>query len=174
MSRRMVSTIAAMALVLLVSACGGDKKTDATAAAGAAKTAATAAGKAATVAAAAGNAGVPNAFCGDWGAVAAQSAKLTAPSPGSTAGMKESFDQTSAYMKALADKAPAEIKGDFEGFTKLWTDYSAVMAKANYDMTKMATDPDLQKAMAAMSDPKLQQASVNISTWVQKNCVAGR
>lgn len=44
----------------------------------------------------------------------------------------------------------------------------------NYDMSKMATDPEMQKAMQAMSDPKLQQASTNIAMWVQKNCVAGR
>ena len=77
-------------------------------------------------------------------------------------------------MKALADQAPAEIKGDFQVYAKFWSDYVAVMTKANYDFSKMGTDPELQKAMQAMSDPKLQQATVNIQTWMQKNCVAGR
>jgi hypothetical protein len=174
MSRNVGSMITMIALTLLVVACGGDKKTAATAAPPSPNTASSpaAATTAATVAAG-GNAVVSNAFCGDWGAVAAQSAKLTAPT-GQAASMKDSFDATNAYLKALADKAPADIKGDFQVYAKFWSDYATVMAKANYDMTKAATDPDLQKAMQAMSDPKLQQASINIGTWVQKNCVAGR
>ena len=153
---------AVLVLSLLIGACGG-KKTEPTAAA--------------TARGATGAAGVPVTgvkFCGDWAGLAAQTAKVQGQPTGSAAEIKTSFEATNAYMKALADQAPADIKGDFQVYAKFWSDYVSVMAKANYDFSKMATDPELQKAMQAMSDPKLQQATVNIQNWMQKNCVAGR
>lgn len=175
MSRSLGSLLAATTVALLLTACGGDKEaTPASSANGAAsatpagKSAGAPSGAAAGVAAALGGG-----FCGEWGALAAQSARLTAPTGPST-NVKESFEVANAYMKALADKAPAEIKGDFQVYAKFWSDYSAVMAKANYDMTKIATDPEMQKAMEAMADPKLDKAGANISAWIEKNCVPGR
>ncbi|TAK77337.1 MAG: hypothetical protein EPO16_05570 [Dehalococcoidia bacterium] len=179
MSRTLRSLLAASTVALLLAACGGDKEAAPTSSTGGTDSPAPAgkstgapagapAGAAAGVAAALGGG-----FCGEWGALAAQSAKLTAPG-GTPGSLKESFDATNAYMKALADKAPAEIKGDFQLYAKFWSDYSAVMAKANYDMMKAATDPEMQKALEAMADPKLDKAGANISAWVEKNCAAGR
>jgi hypothetical protein len=178
MTRNRGFLIASMALALFITACSGEEEpspsASATAAGNATATAAAtmAAPAGATAAGGAGGAALAG-FCGDWGALAAQSAKLTAPSSSPTS-MRESVDATNTYLKAISDKAPADVKADFEVFAKFWTDFSTILAKSNYDMTKAATDPDLQKAMQAMGDPKLQQAGVNITNWIQKNCTAGR
>lgn len=77
-------------------------------------------------------------------------------------------------MHALAAQAPAELRADFQVFAKGFGDFNAAMAKANYDFTKMATDPELRKAAEAMSEPRMEQASKNIQTWMEKNCTVGR
>ena len=77
-------------------------------------------------------------------------------------------------LGTMADKAPTELKGDFQLFAKAWSDVTVIMAKSNYDMMKATSDPDFQKVMQAISDPKLQKASENITLYVSKNCTAGR
>jgi len=166
--------LAAVSLMaLLLAACSGTK-TDVTGTPTGGAAATTAAGTAQATTTTPAGLAASSKLCSDWAATAAQQAEVSGQPTGSSADTKADFDAMAAYMKALADQAPAEIKGDFQVYAKFWSDYAAVMAKANYDVTRMATDPEMQKAMQAMSDPKLQQATVNIQNWMQKNCVAGR
>ncbi len=179
MPRTRTSLIAVIAFAALIVACSDDPEPAATATPTAAAAASTATSTATTAGAgAAGGAGVGAAlaggrFCGDWATLASQSARLTTPST-SPADIKQSVDTTTTYLKTLGDTAPSEIKADFQVFAKFWSEFATVLAKANYDMMKVATDPEAQKAMQAMAAPELQQAGTNITTWVQKNCTAGR
>jgi hypothetical protein len=88
----------------------------------------------------------------------------------SATSMKDDLAQTSIFLKALSDHAPAEIKPDFEVYAKFWNDFSAAMAKADYDVTKMMSDPTLMAAFQSMTDARLQQATDNIDAWITKNC----
>ena len=69
-----------------------------------------------------------------------------------------------------AAKYTYDINLENQLFAKAFSDYAAVMAKANYDFTKIATDPALQQGLQAMADPKVQQAGQNLQAWAQKNC----
>ncbi|MDA0301939.1 MAG: hypothetical protein O2822_05375, partial [Chloroflexi bacterium] len=59
-----------------------------------------------------------------------------------------------AYLKALAESAPADIKPDFTTYAQWWTDFSGHMTRVNYDFSKVATDTELQRAMQATTEPK--------------------
>ena len=170
MSRFSVRIGFVLVLTLLLAACGGKKSEVATAPTRTASEPTAAA----TVRGATTAPGVPalsSRFCGDWTGMAAQTAKFSGQPSGPATDLKTSLEATTALMKASADQAPAEIKADFQVYAKFWSDYAAVMAKANYDFSKIATDTEMQKMMQSMSDPKLQQAGLNIQAWVQKNCV---
>ncbi|MFA7249385.1 MAG: hypothetical protein WC273_07080 [Dehalococcoidia bacterium] len=164
-------------LALALAACGSKKAETPAAAKPAASETAAAATARSTTAPAAGPS-LAAGFCSGWTGVAAQAGKAGAPPAGpsapSPADLKASMEASTAAMKTIADQAPAEIRADFQLYAKAWSDYVAVMSKANYDFMKIATDAELQKGMQAMADPKVQQAVQNIQTWAQKNCTAGR
>lgn len=171
-------TGALLFLALALAACSGGssgKKSETPAAATRGASEATAAATAQAATAASGAAGAPSAnvaFCTGWGTAAA--AAPSGPPAGTAAtsptSLKTSIEAGVAAMNSAAAQAPAEIRSDFQLYAKAFSDYAAVMAKANYDFTRLATDPDLQKSLQALTDPKVQQAAQNIQAWAQKNC----
>ena len=115
----------------------------------------------------------PAGFCVDWFKLSAESARFSAAqnaSPAQPEVLRSSIEATTSYLKSLAQTAPPDIKTDFTTYAQWWTDFSADMARVNYDFTKVTSDPALQKAMQATTEPKFSQASANISAWVSKNC----
>lgn len=115
----------------------------------------------------------PAGFCADWFGLAAESGKFAAAqnaSAGRSDALRASVDATTAYLKALAESAPRDIKADFTTYAQWWTDFSAHMTRVDYDFSKVATDIELQRAMQATTEPEFTRASANISAWVQKNC----
>ena len=98
-------------------------------------------------------------------AEAAPAAGAGTPSANS---LKDGMETTTAFMKAMAEGAPTELRPDFQTLAKFWSDYAAVMARNNYDFARVAMDADFQK-VAAGSDG-VDKASANIQAWVQKNC----
>jgi hypothetical protein len=165
-------------LALLVAACGGGKSS-ATATATTAPTATPAATTPVPSAVATAGGGSTSgaataalsAFCGDWSKMLAEAATVTGSvTSGTSTSLKDDFTQTGTFIQALSDHAPAEIKPDFEVYAKFWQDFSAAMAKADYDVTKIVTDPSLLQAFQSLNDPSVQQATQHIDAWIQKNC----
>ena len=109
-------------------------------------------------------------FCADWrqNQTKTQPIGAGAASPPSAADMKANFETTAAFLKALSEHAPAEVKSDFQVISTYWSDYSALMAKNNYDFMRSATDPELPKVMARSEE--VGKASSNIDAWMKKNC----
>jgi hypothetical protein len=81
--------------------------------------------------------------------------------------------KTAQVIKEFADKAPSEIKADFE----VVADYMSKVADVAGNM-KPGQTPDpatlqkLQKLATSIDTQKLTQASQNITAWVSKNCKA--
>jgi hypothetical protein len=81
--------------------------------------------------------------------------------------------KTAQVIKEFADKAPSEIKSDFE----VVADYMSKVADVAGNM-KPGQTPDpatlqkLQKLATSIDTQKLTQASQNITAWVSKNCKA--
>ncbi len=172
---------AGLGAALLLAACGGGKATATPTAAP--TTAATAAAATATAAASGTAAGGGSSgagasaaagFCGDWGKMVVNAAAATglgsASASGTPTDMKTSIEQTTAFVQALSNNAPSEIKADFQVYAQFWTQFASAMAKANYDFTKVATDPTVQAAFQALNDPKFEQATQHIDAWVTQNC----
>jgi hypothetical protein len=107
-------------------------------------------------------------LCEEWATVGEQITALT--STPTDPSHKARFDATGASMRAIVARAPTQLRGDFEAYAKFWADYTAAIAKANYDTLKAATDPEFHRALDSISDEKLQRASSNITAWMQRNC----
>lgn len=115
-------------------------------------------------------------FCADWFHLADETAKLSAPPAGAArAGeMRKSVEATAAYLRALSDSAPDEIRGDFARYSTWWTAFADAMARVDYDLTRIAGDPGLQQAVRAASDPAFTQSSARVTAWVRDHCVPPR
>jgi hypothetical protein len=111
-------------------------------------------------------------FCSDWKQGSAKTPPLggasAAPVAAPPADLKASTETTAAFMKALADQAPAEVKPDFLVLSKFWVDYAALMARNNYDFMRLATDPDFEKVTSGSAS--MEKAQTNIQAWVAKSC----
>ncbi|MFA7297979.1 MAG: hypothetical protein WC211_12470 [Dehalococcoidia bacterium] len=109
-------------------------------------------------------------FCSDW----KQSSAKTPPgaagaaAPATAPDMKAGVETTAAFMKTLAEQAPAEVKPDFQVMATFWGEYAALMVRNNYDLMRAATDPDFEKVMTRSED--LNRATANIDAWMTKNC----
>jgi len=174
MRRAHCATLAIVLGSLLLAACGGGGSPSTTGTAGTAPgstaggSATTAAG-AATTAVAKSSGGSGNDFCGLGTGIGAAMAAQAGGTTGKT-DLKGSITSLQTALDTLAGTAPAAIKADFETVRRALAPYLAALAKNNYDLTKIMTDPDLQASMDALSDPKFETASTNIDNWVQANC----
>ncbi len=103
-------------------------------------------------------------------AFCAQVAKLMEPptvnGATSPAEAKKVYEQYSASINGLADKAPPELKADLEAFAKNWRALAAIMKKANYDPMKAMNDKDFLPLATAMNPFVL----VDVLDWREKNC----
>jgi len=85
-------------------------------------------------------------------------------------GDKKTFDNLAKAMNNLKDSVPDDLRDDMDVVSQAYTKLAAIYAKYNYDLSKAATDPDLQKFF---SDPKFSQSSDNISNWLESECGSG-
>jgi hypothetical protein len=156
--------IAVLALVFVVAGCGGGKKKSAAPATTAAKSTTTT------------NSAAPPKFtsaknCQQLMALGAKVSQAIQSSSGSAS----SIDNEVNAFKALANAAPAEIRGDFQTFAGAFAAYAQALAKAGFKPGKVPTAGQIAAMTAAaksLSTPKLQAAEQHLSAWAQKNCGA--
>ena len=91
----------------------------------------------------------------------------------SGAAKAQNLKKEAQLLKEFADRAPAEIRDDFE----VLGDYMTKIANAVGNLKPGATPnaqtlAKLQKLSTEIDQQKLTRASTNISAWVQKNCHA--
>jgi hypothetical protein len=76
-----------------------------------------------------------------------------------------------ALFKEFADKAPSDIRADFQVIASYFSKIADVVGKVKAGATPdAATIAKLQKLSAEIDQAKLTQASQNIAAWTQKNC----
>jgi hypothetical protein len=81
--------------------------------------------------------------------------------------------KTAQVIKEFADKAPSEIKSDFEVVADYMSKIADVAGNLKPGQTPdPATLQKLQKLATSIDTQKLTQASQNITAWVSKNCKA--
>mgnify|MGYP001226969715 CR=1 FL=1 len=92
-------------------------------------------------------------------------------------GTDTDFSQIAAYFSEVADNLPDEIADDFEVFGQAYAEFGQALEDAGIDLSNMAeADPAavqaLMPALEAFDDPAVQEASENISDWMDANCAA--
>ncbi len=154
--------VAVMALVVVMAGCGGGKKESAA-------SATPAAGSTTTSAWAPKFTSAKN--CQQLMALGAKVSQAIQSSSGSAS----SIDNEVNAFKALANAAPAEIRGDFQTFAGAFAAYAQALAKAGFKPGKVPTAGQIAAMRAAaksFSTPKLQAAEQHLSAWAQQNCGA--
>ena len=78
-----------------------------------------------------------------------------------------------AVLKALAQAAPSEIRGDFQTFETAFHTYAQALAKIKLKAGSVPTAAQiaaLTTASKSLSAAKLQAAEQHLAAWAQKNC----
>ena len=78
-----------------------------------------------------------------------------------------------ALFQEFADRAPSDIRADFQVIAKYFTKVAEVAGSLKPGTTPdAATIAKLQKLQTEVDQTKLTQAGQHISAWAQKNCKA--
>jgi hypothetical protein len=79
-------------------------------------------------------------------------------------------DELDAYYDKLKAAVPSDLKDDVSTVQTAIQPFYDALARAGGDMSKAIQDADAQKAMQAMSDPKVSASLQELSTWVSNGC----
>jgi hypothetical protein len=170
--------LTAMTLIVLAvvaGGCGGGKKKSAAPATTAATSTTTSA--AATTTAAATPVVPTFASTKNCQQLMALGVKISQALQSTSTGGLGSIGTESNVFKALANAAPAEIRGDFETFAGAFSAYAQALTKAGFKAGKVPTAAQiavLATAAKSFNAPKLQVAERHLSAWAQKNCGIGK
>ena len=81
-----------------------------------------------------------------------------------------------AFLHAYADRAPKDIRPDFETLASAYDKMSAALGDykpGSGQQPSAAQLAKLMKALQGIDQAKISQAGQHISAWVQKNCARG-
>ena len=70
----------------------------------------------------------------------------------------------------MKSRVPSDLKDDVETLQSAIVPFAQAVKAAGGDMTKAAQDPNVQKALQAMSSADVQTASTNITKWTEAGC----
>lgn len=110
-----------------------------------------------------------------------QAASAAVASLFAAAGMGGDLDEARDELDAIAAAAPDELEDDFEILGKVYADIVDAYEDAGFDVdrppTSSADQARLAGAMASLalrfSEPKVVEASENISSWLEDECGEG-
>jgi hypothetical protein len=101
------------------------------------------------------------------------SSKLSQAITGNASGNVKAY---SAYLKALAEKAPPDIRPDFKVISDAYAKIADALGSTNLSSGQTpdaATIAKLMKLGQEIDQTALAKASTNIGAWLQKNCTHG-
>jgi len=93
----------------------------------------------------------------------------------SAGGGNNDLNATADAYKAFAEKAPDELKGDFEVLAGLMADYATALRDLDLKAGETPTPAQIAKLAVlahSLGTADAQKASVAIATWTQENCGA--
>lgn len=176
MLRKPIALLFVGALALTLAACGGDDSSSSSgsqapaASSGAGDTSASGGGSSA------GTTAVPNfsgsgssAFCSQanelQGVFGGQSFTNTDPSS-----LKQDYENAQKALKDLESKAPDEIKADVKTLNDALGTLMDVFASVDYDVTKLASDPEAAAKLQSFDSQELQDASARVEAYLTQVC----
>jgi hypothetical protein len=168
---RTFNALIAAALVLAAAGCGGGGKSSSstTTSTPGAQTTTTA-----TTTTASGSTTTPNvsgiASASNCRELASLSGQLAQAFGGAPSGDTKRY---AAFLHAYADRAPKEIRPDFQTLASAYDKMSAALGDYTPGSGRQPTAAQLAKLMKALQgidQAKISQAGQHISAWAQKNC----
>jgi len=174
MIRLLALAAVAAALIVAAAGCGGSSNDSSsggttTATSGGADTTGTSGGTTTVKTSSGSSSNTVAKKCLDF---AGASSKISQAIAASSTGSGDTGD-LKAYFAALADKAPSNLKSDFDTLATAIGKYLDALKKAGF---KPGSTPSadqiakLQAAVAPLSSADVQQASKEIQTWVNGGC----
>ncbi len=88
----------------------------------------------------------------------------------SSADVKKAFETVDKQINAMVNAAPAEIKKDTQTVQAGLRTFIDVMKSADYDLTKLFSDPTVADKLAVLDSDEFQKASENIDTYLNDTC----
>lgn len=91
----------------------------------------------------------------------------------SSAGSQASSEETKRFFESLADKAPSDIKASFQIFADAFGKYLDAVKGLKFEPGKVPSATDLakqQNALKALSTTEVRAASEKINNWVKAGC----
>lgn len=85
---------------------------------------------------------------------------------GAFTGNKDAVARLDEAVEAAGDIAPADLQDDFEVLAEGLGEWGQVLAENNYNFM----DPDVQEQLSEISTDEFQEASDNVSKWVEEEC----
>jgi len=174
MLRKPIALLFAGALVFTLAACGDDSgssssASQAPAASSAGDTSGSGGGSAGTTAVPNFSGSGSSAFCGQakelQGVFGGQSFTNTDPSS-----LKSDYENAQKALKELESKAPDEIKADVKTLNDALGTLMDVFASVDYDVTKLATDPEAAAKLQSFDSQELQDASARVEAYLTQVC----
>jgi hypothetical protein len=110
--------------------------------------------------------------CQDLAGLAAKVASTVTASSGN---LTTVLQTESSELKALAQAAPSDIRGDFQTFSTAFTGFLQALQKSGYKPGSK-TPPTaaqlaaLSTAAKSLESPKLKQAEQHLTAWARQNC----
>jgi len=92
---------------------------------------------------------------------------------GQASGANADIEKSAQAFQDFVDEVPSEIRGDVQVFADAISAYADAIKGTGYTPGQAPTADQiakLQEAAKSFNQEKVQQASANITAWVQKNC----
>ena len=90
----------------------------------------------------------------------------------------QDLSDVSEYFSEIADRVPNEIEADFRLFAEAYAEFAEAAADAGIDFSRPETmTPEALQQMGEsaelFNDPEVQEASENVSAFVEETCGTG-
>jgi hypothetical protein len=95
---------------------------------------------------------------------------MSAAASAGFSGDSDDPEDIAKFFDEMADEVPDEISDDFHVFADAMGEYLAILADFDGDDASMFSDPEVMAALEKISTPEVQEASDNISAWMEANC----
>jgi len=79
-------------------------------------------------------------------------------------------DTVDKFFSELAADVPSDLKDDVATLEQSYTTFADAVRAAGGDISKAATDPDVQKAITGMSSAEVLAASNAMEKWFSDGC----
>ncbi len=86
------------------------------------------------------------------------------------AGIKKAYEDVASKIGAMVSAAPAEIKKDAQVLQTGLGTFNDVLKSVDYDIAKLAADPEAAAKLAVFDSPEFNAASDNLDKYLSDTC----